>query len=256
VDLPVSIRRRGRSVRRLFSTARVAKPTAPDRVWEYVHVCVDDYSRLAHAEVLPDQSTSTIVGFLLRAVGFYRRNGITIERPLTGSDGGSGTPLHALACKALGIRHLRNRPYRQQINGKAGRFIRTLINGWGYGAIYRSSWDVVSAERWDRARTPGGLCRLDAACLVALPRTMFATVMTGLAASRRPPRLAKPQTELRDSATRARVHMPPGYRENTNDWPLLFGAFKFEDRPDAPRAPSDAPIGSARNAGQGVVALE
>jgi transposase InsO family protein len=113
--------------------------------WEYVHVCVDDYSRLAYAEVLPDQSATTIVGFLRRAVAFYQRHGITIERLLTDNGGGYRSVLHALACKALGIRHLRTRPYRPQTNGKAERFIRTLINGWAYGAIYRSSAERSAA---------------------------------------------------------------------------------------------------------------
>jgi transposase InsO family protein len=113
--------------------------------WEYVHVCVDDYSRLAYAEVLPDQSAATIVGFLRRAVAFYQRHGITVERLLTDNGGGYRSVLHALACRALGIRHLRTRPYRPQTNGKAERFIRTLINGWAYGAIYRSSAERTKA---------------------------------------------------------------------------------------------------------------
>jgi transposase len=72
--------------------------------WEYVHIAVDDHSRLAYAEVLPD-----------------------------------GATIHAIACKALGVRHIRTRPYRPQTNGKAERFIRTLLAGWAYGAIYTSS---------------------------------------------------------------------------------------------------------------------
>jgi transposase InsO family protein len=113
--------------------------------WEYVHVCVDDYSRLAYAEVLPDQSAATIVGFLRRAVAFYQRHGITVERLLTDNGGGYRSVLHALACRALGIRHIRTRPYRPQTNGKAERFIRTLTNGWAYGAIYRSSTERTKA---------------------------------------------------------------------------------------------------------------
>jgi transposase InsO family protein len=107
--------------------------------WEYVHIAVDDYSRLAYAEVLPDQKASTAAGFLRRAVAFYRRHGITVERVLTDNGGCYRATIHALACRTLGIRHLRTRPYRPQTNGKAERFIRTLINGWAYGAIYGSS---------------------------------------------------------------------------------------------------------------------
>src|SRR5436305_2560703 len=113
--------------------------------WEYVHIAVDDYSRLAYAEVLADQKAATAAGFLRRAVAFYRRYGITIERVLTDNGGCYRATIHALACRALGIRHLRTRPYRPQTNGKAERFIRTLINGWAYGAIYRSSRSRTTA---------------------------------------------------------------------------------------------------------------
>jgi transposase InsO family protein len=113
--------------------------------WEFVHIAVDDYSRLAYAEVLDDERASTAAGFLRRAVAYYQRHGIHVERILT--DNGScyrGT-LHALACRQLGIRHSRTRPYRPQTNGKAERFIRTLLTGWAYGAIYRSSTERTAA---------------------------------------------------------------------------------------------------------------
>jgi transposase InsO family protein len=113
--------------------------------WEYVHVCVDDYSRLAYAEVLPNEQATTAIGFLRRAVAFYRRHGIQIERVLTDNGSAYVSALHALACRSLGIRHSRTRPYRPQTNGKAERFIRTLINAWAYGAIYRSSHERTAA---------------------------------------------------------------------------------------------------------------
>jgi transposase InsO family protein len=107
--------------------------------WEYVHVAVDDYSRLAYAEVLPDEKASTAAGFLRRAVAYYQRHGITVERILTDNGSCYRGVIHALACHQLGTKHLRTRPYRPQTNGKAERFIRTMLNGWAYGAIYRSS---------------------------------------------------------------------------------------------------------------------
>jgi len=113
--------------------------------FEYVHVCVDDYSRLAYAEVLPDQKATTAIGFLRRAVAFFRRRGIRVERLLTDNGSAYVSALHALACRRLGIRHSRTRPYRPQTNGKAERFIRTLIDGWAYGAIYRSSQERTAA---------------------------------------------------------------------------------------------------------------
>ena len=113
--------------------------------YEYVHVCVDDYSRLAYAEVLPDQKTTTAIAFLRRAVAFYRRHGIRVERVLTDNGSAYVSALHALACRRLGIKHLRTRPYRPQTNGKAERFIRTLTDGWAYGAIYGSSRERTAA---------------------------------------------------------------------------------------------------------------
>jgi transposase InsO family protein len=107
--------------------------------WEYVHVAVDDYSRLAYAEVLLDEKASTAIGFLRRAAGFYRRHGIEVERILTDNGSAYRATMHAVACRQLRIRHIRSRPYRPQTNGKAERFIRTMINGWAYGAIYGSS---------------------------------------------------------------------------------------------------------------------
>jgi transposase InsO family protein len=113
--------------------------------WEYVHVAVDDYSRLAYAEVLKDEKASTAAGFLERAVAFYRRHGIVVERILTDNGACYRGVVHALACRRLGIRHMRTRPYRPQTNGKAERFIRTLLNAWAYGAIYGSSAERTAA---------------------------------------------------------------------------------------------------------------
>src|SRR5919197_225786 len=113
--------------------------------WEFVHVAVDDYSRLAYAEVLSDEKAATAAGFLRRAVAFYARYGIRVERILSDNGACYRATLHALACRALGIRHLRTRPYRPQTNGKAERFIRTLLGGWAYGAIYRTSSERTAA---------------------------------------------------------------------------------------------------------------
>jgi transposase InsO family protein len=113
--------------------------------WEYVHIAIDDYSRLAYAEVLSDEKAATVVAFLRRAVAFFARHGVQVERLLTDNGGGYRSMLHALACRQLGIRHLRTRPYRPQTNGKAERFIRTMLNGWAYGAIYRSSSERTAA---------------------------------------------------------------------------------------------------------------
>jgi transposase InsO family protein len=113
--------------------------------WEFVHVCVDDYSRLAYAEVLSDERASTAIAFLKRAVRFFARYGISIEAVLTDNGSAYISALHAIACRQLGIRHHRTRPRRPQTNGKAERFIRTMLNEWAYGAIYRSSRERTAA---------------------------------------------------------------------------------------------------------------
>jgi transposase InsO family protein len=113
--------------------------------WEFVHIAVDDYSRLAYAEVLDDERGPTAAGFLRRAVAFYRRYGIEVEQLLTDNGPCYRAIVHALACRKLGIRHLRTRPHRPQTNGKAERFIRTLLTGWAYGQIYGSSHERTAA---------------------------------------------------------------------------------------------------------------
>jgi transposase InsO family protein len=95
--------------------------------------------------VLPDEKASTAAAFLRRASKHYRRYGIKIERILTDNGACYRGVVHALACRQLGIKHLRTRPYRPQTNGKAERFIRTLTNGWAYGAIYRTSHERTQA---------------------------------------------------------------------------------------------------------------
>jgi transposase InsO family protein len=113
--------------------------------WEFVHIAIDDCTRLAYAEVLPDEKATTAIGFLRRAVVFFERHGIKVERLLTDNGSAYRSTVHAIACRALGIRHLRSRPYRPQTNGKAERFIRTLTGGWAYGAIYRTSSERAAA---------------------------------------------------------------------------------------------------------------
>jgi transposase InsO family protein len=107
--------------------------------WEYVHVCVDDATRLAYVEVLSDERGSSCAAFLSRAVAHFRALGVTVDEVLTDNGAGYLSTVHALACRQLGLRHLRTRPYRPRTNGKAERFIRTLLDGWAYAAIYPTS---------------------------------------------------------------------------------------------------------------------
>jgi transposase InsO family protein len=132
--------------------------------WEYVHVCVDDATRLAYVEVLGDEKAQTVAAFLRRAVAFYANHGIHIERVMTDNGAGYRSILHALACRALGLRHLRTQPYRPRTNGKAERFIRTMLGGWAYGAIYGSSAERTRAlpgwlDHYNRRRPHSSLNR-------------------------------------------------------------------------------------------------
>ncbi len=113
--------------------------------WEFVHIAIDDASRLAYAEVLGDEKATTAIGFLRRAVRFFASYGMTVEELITDNGSAYRSTVHAIACRALGIRHLRTRPYRPQTNGKAERFIRTMLGGWAYGAIYASSTERNAA---------------------------------------------------------------------------------------------------------------
>jgi transposase InsO family protein len=133
-----------------------------DQGWEFVHIAIDDATRLAYVEVLSDEKAKTAVGFLARAVEHFASYGITVEQLITDNGNAYRSTIHAIACRALGIRHLRTRPYRPQTNGKAERFIRTLLGGWAYGAIYRNSTERTAAlagwiDFYNRRRPHGAL---------------------------------------------------------------------------------------------------
>jgi transposase InsO family protein len=130
--------------------------------WECVHVCVDDATRLAYVEVLPDEKAATAIAFLRRALAFYRSHGIEVQRLMTDNGSAYVSTAHALACRALRIKHIRTRPYRPQTNGKAERFIRTMLREWAYAAVYGSSPDRAAAlsgwlERYNFRRRHGAL---------------------------------------------------------------------------------------------------
>jgi transposase InsO family protein len=117
--------------------------------WEYVHVAIDDCSRVSYAEVLLDERGVTVAAFLRRAIKWFARRGVRIERVL--SDNGSGYRSHivAAACRALAVAQRWTRPYRPQTNGKAERFIQTLLREWAYGRPYTSSLERQAAlPRW------------------------------------------------------------------------------------------------------------
>jgi transposase InsO family protein len=129
---------------------------------EYLHVIVDDYSRLAYAEVLTTLTARDAVGFLRRAIVWYAARGITVKAVM--SDNGSAyvSDLYARTLAELGLRHLRIKPRRPRTNGKAERLIQTLLNEWAYGRIYASSAERTAAlplylNRYNYRRPHGSL---------------------------------------------------------------------------------------------------
>ena len=113
--------------------------------WEYVHIAIDDATRMAYAEVLNDEKATTAISFLRRAIAFYESHGMTVRELLTDNGSAYRSAVYAIACRAIGIRHLRTRQRRPQTNGKAERFIRTMLGGWAYGAIYATSAERTAA---------------------------------------------------------------------------------------------------------------
>jgi transposase InsO family protein len=115
--------------------------------WEFLHVCIDDASRLAYTEILPDERKESAVAFLGRALAWYAGLGVTVERVMT--DNGSAYKSHAFceACATAGLKHKRTRPYRPQTNGKAERFIQTSLREWAYLQAFESSAERAYAMR-------------------------------------------------------------------------------------------------------------
>ena len=112
--------------------------------------------------MLGDEKATTCVGFLRRALRFYRAHGIKVEPLMTDNGSAYRSTVHAIACRTLKIKHIRTKPYRPRTNGKAERFIRTLLGGWAYGAIYRSSAERRAAlsgwlDFYNRRRPHGSL---------------------------------------------------------------------------------------------------
>ena len=107
--------------------------------WEYVHVCIDDHSRLAFSQILTDEKKDSAVAFLKAAVAYYQRLGITVERVMTDNGSCYKSKDFAEACRTLKIKHKRTKPYTPKTNGKAERFIQTALREWAYARAYQSS---------------------------------------------------------------------------------------------------------------------
>ena len=107
--------------------------------WEFVHVCIDDASRIAFSQILPDERKQSAVAFLKAAVAYYASLGVAIARVMTDNGACYRSKSFARACRELGLRHIRTRPYTPKTNGKAERFIQTALREWAYAIAYPTS---------------------------------------------------------------------------------------------------------------------
>lgn len=131
--------------------------------WEFVHVCLDDASRIAFAQVLPDERKESAVAFLQAALAYYASLGVSILRVMTDNGACYRSRRFAATCHAFGLRHLFTRPYTPRTNGKAERFIKTALLEWAYVRLYRHSEERAQAlthwlhhYNWHRPHTALG----------------------------------------------------------------------------------------------------
>ena len=113
--------------------------------WEFVHVCIDDASRVAFSQVLPDERKESAIAFLKAAVAYYASLGIVVERVMTDNGSCYRSKAFAKACRKLDLKHIRTKPYTPKTNGKAERFIQTALREWAYAIAYPTS-DHRAAE--------------------------------------------------------------------------------------------------------------
>jgi transposase InsO family protein len=113
--------------------------------WDFLHVCVDDASRLAYTEILPSEGQADTTAFLERALAWLARHGVTVERVMTDNGSAYRSKLFAKTLQIAGVRHVRTRPYTPRTNGKAERFIQTSLREWAYARPYASSAERTQA---------------------------------------------------------------------------------------------------------------
>jgi transposase InsO family protein len=124
---------------RMTGRDRAGKRAYVSLGFEYCHVAIDDTSRTVYVELLPNQTAKTCVGFLERAIAWFAARSVTVQRIMTDNGPGYRSKLHARVITRLGIKHLFTRPYRPRTNGKAERFIKTLLHEWAYAVVYQTS---------------------------------------------------------------------------------------------------------------------
>jgi transposase InsO family protein len=130
--------------------------------WEFAHIAIDDHTRLSYVEVLPDETGASTSDFLVRALRFFGRKGITVERVMTDNGSGYKSSLFNAVCVERDIRHVWTRPYTPRTNGKAERLVQTLLREWAYARAYRSSHERTARltaylEHYNRHRSHAGI---------------------------------------------------------------------------------------------------
>ena len=130
--------------------------------WEYVHLAIDDHSRLAYSEILPDETRDSCLRFLFNALRFFRGLGVKVERVMTDNGSSFRSRRYAKALRRLKIKHLRTRPYTPKTNGKAERFVQTSLREWAYATAYETSEDRAAQlpgwlHRYNWHRPHGGI---------------------------------------------------------------------------------------------------
>jgi transposase InsO family protein len=145
-----------------FGGQRANVPRSRGVGWEFVHVCIDDFTRLAYVEVLEDEKGVTSAAFLRRAVAWFAAQGVKVERVMTDNGSGYVSLVFAAAIVEIQARHLRTRPYTPRTNGKAERFIQTLMREWAYARPFTSSYRRRSAlppwlRRYNERRPHAGI---------------------------------------------------------------------------------------------------
>jgi transposase InsO family protein len=131
--------------------------------WEFVHVAIDDHSRTSLATMAEDERQGSAVTFLEQAVAHYRQHGVQVQRVMTDNGSAYLSRAFAAACRRLGVRHVRTRPYTPRTNGKAERFIQTALREWAYATTYQTSQqrrdalsDWLHHYNWHRPHTATG----------------------------------------------------------------------------------------------------
>lgn len=130
--------------------------------WDFVHVAIDDATRIAYVEILPDEKQESAAAFLERALAWMQARRIGVERIMTDNGSAYRSKLFAETLHAAGLRHLFTRPYTPRTNGKAERFIQTLLREWAYAKPYASSGRRNAAlpyfmDRYNRRRPHASL---------------------------------------------------------------------------------------------------